>query len=190
MTGAPRRGELPAKWMSAAGAGAIGDMQLLFSGDNYLAILQKGHHRRRLLTLPCYPAELEPACTVTRARRAQGTGRPGPYADAVSSGSAVGAPADRAANDTAGRAPEHCGACGRNGPDHDRDAPLPAPPWLSGLVHARPGQARGPCDLSRPARFGPSHPTSDHHPDAARSRHAADHRPGNAPWPGRSGPSG
>ena len=52
------------------------------------------------------------------------------------------------------------------------------------------GQARGPCDLCRPARSVPSHPTSDHRPDAARSRHAADHRPGSAPWPGRTGPSG
>ena len=118
------------------------------------------------------------------------TGRPGRGADAVSAESAGGALAGRAACGTAGRAPGRCDAGAHSGPGRDRDVLPPAPPWLSGPVHPRPGQARGPCDLCRPAKSAPPRPTSGHHPDAARSRHAAGHRPGSAPWPGRSGPSG
>jgi len=36
--GPGEKGELPTKWMSASGIGASGDMHLVFSGDDYLAI--------------------------------------------------------------------------------------------------------------------------------------------------------
>src|SRR6185295_11657373 len=36
--GPGEKGELPTKWMSASGIGASGDMYLVFSGDDHLAI--------------------------------------------------------------------------------------------------------------------------------------------------------